>query len=71
MTIESVGGEIRVHAGQPRSPDLVVNGPPNAILGLLAGRLDKSQAAAHGVAVLGDARRLRRLRPRLGRPSAV
>ena len=65
MTIESVAGEIRVHPGQPRSPDLVVSGPPNAILGLLAGRLDKAQASASGVTILGDVRRLRRLRPRL------
>jgi len=65
MTIESVAGEIRVRPGQPRSPDLVVSGPPNAILGLLAGRLNKAQATAYGVSVLGDVRRLRRLRPKL------
>ena len=39
-----------------------LSGPPDAIIGLLGGRLSPEAAAEHGVTVLGDARDLARLR---------
>lgn len=62
MTIISAGGEIRVQPGPAGSPDLVISGPPDGVVGLLAGVLDKTTAAEHGVTVRGDPRRLARLR---------
>lgn len=62
-TIESRNGEVRMRAGPPLSPDIVLDGPPDTILGLLAGHLDPDTAASSGVAITGDARRLARLRP--------
>jgi hypothetical protein len=62
MTIISEGGEIRVQPGPAESPDLVISGPPDGVIGLLAGVLDKTNAAEYGVTVRGDARRLARLR---------
>jgi DNA-binding HxlR family transcriptional regulator len=64
MTIESADGEVRVHHGPAPSPDLVLTGPPDAIVGLLAGALDAAAAVERGVGIDGDARRLARLRPR-------
>lgn len=44
-------------------------GPPDAVLGLLAGYVDGPAAAELGVEIVGDARRLRRLRPTLAQPT--
>jgi DNA-binding HxlR family transcriptional regulator len=64
MTIESAAGRVRVVPGRPASPDLVLSGPPDGIVGLLGGRLDRAAAAKHGVTVKGDVRKLATLRPR-------
>lgn len=69
-TIESRDGEVTLRAGPPPSPDLVLAGPPDGILGLLAGHLDPDAAARSGVMITGEARRLVRLRPKLTRPAA-
>src|SRR5437667_147514 len=37
MTIASANGTVRVVPGRPASPDLVLSGPPDGIIGLLAG----------------------------------
>ncbi len=63
MTIESAGGVVDVRPGPPARPDLVLAGPPDGILGLLAGRIDAPVAEEMGVTILGDVRKLRRLRP--------
>lgn len=63
MTIRSAGGEVRVDRGQAAAPDLVLTGPPDATVELLAQRIDAGEAAARGLAVTGDAGLLRRLRP--------
>jgi DNA-binding HxlR family transcriptional regulator len=63
MTIESRDGRVSVHEGAAAAPDLVLTGRPDAALGLIAHRLDAREAKERGVAITGDARLLRRLRP--------
>jgi DNA-binding HxlR family transcriptional regulator len=63
MTIRSSDGRVSVHEGAASAPDVVLTGPPDATLGLIAHRLDARQAKERGVAITGDARLLRRLRP--------
>ncbi|MBO0715482.1 MAG: helix-turn-helix transcriptional regulator [Acidimicrobiales bacterium] len=64
VTMISEDGVVRIRPGPAESPDLVVSGPPEGIIRVLAGRLDKKQAAAEGVHVVGDLRPLGRLRRR-------
>ena len=63
MTVTVSGGRVRVTHGQAPAPDLVLTGAPDAVVGLLARRIDVNEARARGVAITGDARRLRKLRP--------
>ena len=63
MTIASNAGRVSVMPGKPASPDLVLAGPPDGIVGLLSGRLDRAGAAKRGVSVKGDLRKLAKLRP--------
>jgi DNA-binding HxlR family transcriptional regulator len=63
MTVRSSDGRVRVLPGRADAPDLVLTGPPDAVVGLLARRIDASEAKARGLAVTGDVRVLRRLRP--------
>jgi DNA-binding HxlR family transcriptional regulator len=65
MTIRSTEGRVSAHPGHAAAPDLVLTGPPDVTIGLLAHRFDAAEAKARGVAVTGDARLLRRLRPSL------
>jgi DNA-binding HxlR family transcriptional regulator len=69
VTIESRNGQVRLQPGPAMSPDLVLAGPPDAIIGLLTGALDRTSAASRGVTTQGDLRQLARLRtpPRTGR----
>jgi len=67
MTLVSSGGRVHLAAGRLDAPDVVLTGRPDAVVGLIAGALRPAEAAAHGVSVTGDARRLSRLRPRLRR----
>jgi DNA-binding HxlR family transcriptional regulator len=62
VTMESSEGEVHFRVGSATAPDLVLTGPPDAIIGLLAGRLDRRGAEAQGVNVLGDADTLAELR---------
>lgn len=71
VRIESSGGRVTVRRGKAASPDVVLAGPPDAILGLLAGHLDPAAAGDLGVEISGDARRLARLRPRSPRLNPV
>ena len=61
MTIASANGTVRVVPGRPASPDLVLSGPPDGIIGLLAGMRDRASVAK--VTITGDVRKLARLRP--------
>jgi DNA-binding HxlR family transcriptional regulator len=69
MSIVSTGGRVSVHPGHAAAPDLVLTGPPDVTIGLLAHRFGAVEAKARGVAVTGDLRLLRRLRP--GLPGAA
>jgi DNA-binding HxlR family transcriptional regulator len=62
VTIVSRSGEVRSHSGPANTPDVVVSGPADAIIGLLAGRLDKGAAVGEGVSILGDFEQVARLR---------
>ena len=61
MTLESVNGRVRVVPGRHPSPDLVLSGPPDGIIGVLAGKHDRPAVAK--VTVKGDARKIAKLRP--------
>ena len=63
MTIRSEGGSVGVHRGHAAAPDLVLTGPPDATVELLAHRIDPDEAKARGVAITGDPLPLLRLRP--------
>ena len=63
VTVESANGKVRVLPGRPLSPDLILKGPPDGVIGLLAGKHDRPAVAK--VIVKGDARRLAKLRPHL------
>ncbi len=62
VTLASNTGEVSVRSGTASSPDVVISGPPEPLIGLLAGRLDKAAAVEQGVSVLGDFRLVTRLR---------
>jgi DNA-binding HxlR family transcriptional regulator len=63
VTIRSAEGQVSVHPGRADAPDLVLTGPPDAAVGLLARRIDPADAKTRGLAVTGDVRQLRQLRP--------
>lgn len=63
MTIHSARGRVDVQPGRAAAPDLVLTGPPDAAVGLLAHGIDAAEAKARGLAITGDVRLLRRLRP--------
>lgn len=62
--IEVGGGGVGTRLGSAPSPDLVLEGEPPAILGLLTGRLELSDARALGLRTEGSTTVLRRLRYR-------
>jgi DNA-binding HxlR family transcriptional regulator len=59
--IEVSGGEVSTRLGPAESPDLVLDGPPRVILGLLSAHLDPAQAQERGLTITGDPAILRRL----------
>jgi DNA-binding HxlR family transcriptional regulator len=71
MIIRSSQGRVSVEPGQATAPDLVLTGPPDAVIGLLARRINAAQAKTRGLAVTGDVRLLRRLQPSLPAETAA
>jgi DNA-binding HxlR family transcriptional regulator len=61
--VEVSGGEVRTRLGSTPSPDLVLEGSPRLILGLLGAYLTSADAEALGLAITGDPAVLRRLQP--------
>jgi DNA-binding HxlR family transcriptional regulator len=62
VTMESADGRVTFRPGPASAPDLVLSGPPDAVIGLLVGRLSRKSATDLGVKVLGELRTLARLR---------
>ena len=65
MTIRSANGRVSTQPGLAVVPDVVLTGPPDVTIGLLAHRFDAAEARARGVAVTGNAELLSGLRPSL------
>jgi DNA-binding HxlR family transcriptional regulator len=63
MVIETTDGAVRTRLGSAESPDLVLSGAPQLIIGLLAGRLTVADARAEGLRYEGSLKALRRLTP--------
>jgi DNA-binding HxlR family transcriptional regulator len=61
--IEAAGGQVRTRVGSVASPDLVLDGPPPVIVGVLAGRLTAGEARRRGLRTKGDTKVLTRLLP--------
>jgi hypothetical protein len=61
--IELRGGEVHAHPGRATDPDLVLDGSPRAVLGLLNGLIDLETASRLGLSVSGRRELLSRLRP--------
>jgi DNA-binding HxlR family transcriptional regulator len=64
VTLISAGGRVHIAPGRHPAPDVTLGGPPEAVVGLLLGRITRAQAESRGVAAAGDLRRLSGLRPR-------
>ncbi len=54
IAIEARDGVIHTRLAPAESPDLTLTGPPNAIMGLLLGRLDLAEATARGLDHRGE-----------------
>ncbi len=61
--IEVSGGSVRTRLGTAPSPDLVLDGSPRLILGLLSAALTPAQAQDLGLTITGDPAVLRRIQP--------
>jgi DNA-binding HxlR family transcriptional regulator len=62
LTLTSTAGSVEVRTGPAPSPDVVVTGPPELIVGLMSGALDRDVAMSQGVSILGDFADVERLR---------
>ncbi len=72
--IEVSGGEVRTRLGtgtSAPSPDLVLEGSPRLILGLLSAHLTPAQAQELGLTITGDPAVLRRLQPQPADPAVT
>jgi DNA-binding HxlR family transcriptional regulator len=61
--VEVSGGEVHTRLGSAASPDLILEGGPRIILGLLGAFLSPAQAQELGLLITGDPALLRRLQP--------
>jgi DNA-binding HxlR family transcriptional regulator len=61
--VEVSAGEVCTRLGDAPSPDLVLEGSPRLILGLLAAYLTPAEARERGLTITGDPALLRRLQP--------
>lgn len=62
LTVASGDGSVEVRTGPAPSPDVVITGSPELIVGLLSGALDVDTAIREGVSILGDFARVESLR---------
>lgn len=61
--IELGDGQVRTRLGRAADPDLVLDGPPRAVLGLLTGLVDLERSGHLGLSATGATGLLARLRP--------
>jgi len=61
--IELRNGQVHTRLGRAADADLVLDGPPRAVLGLLSGMLDAERAGRLGLVIRGRHDLLARLRP--------
>jgi len=61
--IELGDGQVHTRTGRATDPDLVLDGPPRAVLGLLSGLIDLGRASQIGLSARGRLDLLTRLRP--------
>lgn len=60
--IEATGGEVSMRSGSAAAPDLVLDGEPPVVLGVLVGALGLGAARRRGLRTKGDVKVLLRLR---------
>lgn len=64
MLLEVGAGAVHARPGAGETPDAVIEGPPNLVLGLLAGRLEVADARRRGLTIRGDLGAVRRVHTR-------
>ncbi len=64
VTVETIDGSVRARPGPAASPQAVLTGAPELILGVLMGRIDLARARSAGLKYEGDPAALRRFQPR-------
>jgi len=64
ITLESLGGHVRLSEGRTPQPDIILTGPTEPAVAYLLGRIDADTAKAAGVSVRGPSCKLTGLRPR-------
>jgi DNA-binding HxlR family transcriptional regulator len=69
--VEVGGGQVRTRVGRVEDPDLILEGPPRAVLGLLTGVIDLDLATALGLTAEGRRNVLARLQPVTENPAAA
>jgi DNA-binding HxlR family transcriptional regulator len=68
MTLISARGRVHLARGGTTKPDVTLEGPHEAVVGLLLGRISRAEAESRGVTGTGNVRGLGGLRPRGERP---
>lgn len=63
VTVETVDGSVRIRPAPAETPDLILTGPPQLVVGVLTDRLTLADAEAAGLEYAGDLATLRRVRP--------
>ena len=63
VTVETREGTVHTHPGAAETPDLILTGPPQLLVGVLTGRLNLATARARGLQTRGNTKILSRLLP--------
>jgi DNA-binding HxlR family transcriptional regulator len=71
VTLISAGGRVHLAPAGTTDANVTIAGPVEGVVGLLLGRIDRTEASELGVTHTGDLRRLRGLRPRGERPQRL
>ncbi len=69
--VEAGGGSVRLRLGRAPAPDVVLDGEPRLVMGLLTGNLSTAEAASLGLRIDGDPRLLERILPERVLPERV